>query len=157
MPTTLRRRDRGQTGVDFVVGVGIFLLTIGFVVSFVPGMLTPFSDETASPLIADRVADALTEDTLAAGPGMSTLDPDRTQAFFAAGSVPDRLALPDGTNLNVTVERNVPDSALREIVSSDGTVLAMGQPIPPVGASVSTATRMATLEGMPVVVVIQIW
>jgi hypothetical protein len=153
MPT----HTRGQTGVDFIVGVGIFLLTIGFVVSFVPGMLTPFGDDTASPLVTDRVADELATDLLSTGPGTDTLDPDRTQAFFAAGTVPDRLAVPDGTNLNVTVMENVPDSPVREIATSGGTRLALGPTVPDMGASVSTATRTAALSGTAHVVEVRTW
>ncbi|ELZ13597.1 hypothetical protein C479_02091 [Halovivax asiaticus JCM 14624] len=55
-------RDRGQTVQDFAVGIGIFLLAIAFVFSFVPSIITPFEDaggaETAQ---ADRIAATIVE------------------------------------------------------------------------------------------------
>jgi hypothetical protein len=153
-----RTQGRGQTGVDFIVGVGIFLLTIGFVVTFVPGMLGPFSDDKTGPLVADRIADDLVERTLATGAGTSTLDPDRTRAFFDGTALPDRLALPDGSHLNVTIEASSPGSTARTIVESpSGTPLAMGEPIPRAGASIATTTRLAAFEGEAVVVVVRLW
>lgn len=157
MPSTSHGRDRAQTGVDFIVGAGVFLLTVGFVFGFVPGMLTPFGDDTVRPLVADRIADEVAEELLATGPGTSTLDGETTRSFFDAGSIPASLGVPDGTQLNVTVERNVADSPRREIVRSAGTTLAVGRPPPTLGASVSTATRMAALDGEAVVVVIRAW
>lgn len=57
-------RDRGQTVQDFAVGIGIFLLAIAFVFSFVPSIITPFEDaggaETAQ---ADRIAATIVENT----------------------------------------------------------------------------------------------
>lgn len=175
--------DRSQTGIDFVVGMGIFLLTVGFVVGFVPGMLTPFGDETGTPLLADRIADELVGDALAASPGSASLDEECTIAFFGAGSptgcpfegdgpATDWLALPDGAHLNVTVERDVAGPAPRETLcasvgdSTDGNVttcedgntrLAYGLAVPGVGASVTTATRLVALDGEAVVVVVRLW
>jgi hypothetical protein len=156
--TAVPTQGRGQTGVDFIVGVGIFLLTVGFVVSFVPGMLGPFSDEPTGPLVADRIADDLVERSLATGVGTSTLDPDRTRAFFDRTAVPDRLALPDGSHLNVTLEASVSGSAARVVVESpSGTPLAMGEPVPGAGASIATTSRLAAFEGEAVVVVVRLW
>lgn len=161
---------RGQTGIDFVVGMGIFLLTIGFVVAFVPGLLTPFSDETTGPLVADRVADDLVGATLLTGPGSSTLDVESTRAFFAQDidSVSHGLAVPSSTHLNVTVERDVPGTSRRKVLSlsADDSRLALGEPAPASGGSVSIAARVValeddavveTLDNDAVVVVVRIW
>lgn len=49
--------ERGQTVQDFAVGIGIFILAVAFVFTFVPTIITPFTDaggaETAQ---ADRIA-----------------------------------------------------------------------------------------------------
>ena len=157
MPRTSHDRDRAQTGVDFIVGAGVFLLTVGFVFGFVPGMLTPFGDDTARPLVADRIAAEIAEELFATGPGTSTLDAETTRSVFDAGALPARLSVPKGIQVNVTVERNVADSPSREIVRTAGTTLAVGPTPPSLGASVSTATRMAALDGEAVVVVIRAW
>ncbi|MFP9190369.1 DUF7287 family protein [Natronosalvus vescus] len=52
--------DRGQTTQDFAVGIGIFLLAVAFVFSFVPTLITPFATSTASETAqADRIADEI--------------------------------------------------------------------------------------------------
>ena len=51
---------RGQTTQDFVVGIGIFLLAVAFVFSFVPSIITPYTAATtAETAQADRIADAI--------------------------------------------------------------------------------------------------
>jgi hypothetical protein len=62
----MRLTDRAQTPLDFAIAMGIFLLTIAFVFSFVPSLTTPFVDgnQDQSPA-ADRVASHLTQGALA--------------------------------------------------------------------------------------------
>lgn len=62
-------QDRGQTTQDFAVGIGIFLLAIAFVFSYMPSLLTPFSSsvDSGQTAQADRIAativDNLSEDS----------------------------------------------------------------------------------------------
>ncbi len=53
--------DRGQTTQDFIVGIGVFILAVAFVFSFLPTMLTPFDSSTSGgeTAQADRIADRL--------------------------------------------------------------------------------------------------
>lgn len=76
---------RGQTTLDFAVGVSIFLIVVAFVVAFVPTMLEPFDgsaqEETA---VADRLADDLATDLLVADvQEPHLLDRGCVVAFFA--------------------------------------------------------------------------
>lgn len=177
-----RNRDsaanRGQTGIDFIVGVGIFLLTIAFVFSFVPGTLAPFGDATGEPIVADRIADELVYEALAEAGGPSVLDERCTLAFFGyaastdchfegAGQPEDWLAVPPRTTLNVTVEKNVDGVPGREVVCLDaGTItdcasggdrLAYGSATPQDGVSVATASRVVSLGGTDAVLVVRVW
>ncbi|MFC5136170.1 MULTISPECIES: DUF7287 family protein [Haloferacaceae] len=91
-----RRDDRGQTQIDFAVGAGVFLVTLAFVIAFVPTLFEPFAvADTASPLVSDRIADG-TLDLLGASTNVSgeatavhaptrpgVLSPACTVAFFA--------------------------------------------------------------------------
>ncbi|MFC5278721.1 hypothetical protein ACFPM1_08140 [Halorubrum rubrum] len=93
----IRRGDRGQTQIDFAVGAGVFLIALAFVVAFVPTLFEPFAaGETASPLVADRIA-AGTVDSLGVSANASgdpaavhaptepgVLSPACTVAFFEA-------------------------------------------------------------------------
>jgi hypothetical protein len=51
--------ERGQTTQDFAVGIGVFLLAIAFVFSFLPSVITPFDSSVggAETAQADRIAD----------------------------------------------------------------------------------------------------
>ncbi|WP_306057613.1 DUF7287 family protein [Natronococcus wangiae] len=53
--------DRGQTTQDFAIGIGVFLLSIAFVFSYIPSLTTPFASPTgdAETAQADRIADRL--------------------------------------------------------------------------------------------------
>ncbi|WP_255170024.1 DUF7287 family protein [Natrononativus amylolyticus] len=55
---SLSLAERGQTTQDFVVGIGVFLLAMAFVFSFVPSLLTPFDSSigSAEQAQADRIA-----------------------------------------------------------------------------------------------------
>jgi hypothetical protein len=75
--------DRGQTTLDFAVGVSVFLLTAIFVLTFVPGMLEPFEESTQEEIsAADRIATELVEETLASPDRPNLLDRECTVIFF---------------------------------------------------------------------------
>lgn len=79
-----RRSDRAQTPIDFAVGASVFLLTLGFVIAFVPTVFDPFAGaETALPVVSDRVASGLVGDFLVASPvEPAVLSPACTVAYF---------------------------------------------------------------------------
>ncbi|WP_222919418.1 hypothetical protein [Natrinema sp. SYSU A 869] len=55
--------ERGQTTQDFAVGIGVFLLAIAFVFSFLPSLVTPYeSSGGAKTAQADRIADRIVDD-----------------------------------------------------------------------------------------------
>jgi hypothetical protein len=86
---------RGQTTLDFAVGVSVFLVVVAFVLTFVPGMLQPFESsvqqETAR---ADSLAEELGAELLAEDVGTPyVLDRECTFIFFEDES--RSPALPD--------------------------------------------------------------
>lgn len=170
--------ERGQTGIDFIVGVGIFLLTIAFVFSFVPGALAPFGDSADHSMVADRIGDDLVYENLGGTAGPSVLDDQCTLAFFGyassaecpfdgAGAPEDWLAVPPRTHLNVTVEKNVDATPGREVLcwnagrptecTTGGDRLAYGDTTPTTSASVATASRVVSLGGTDAVLVVRVW
>lgn len=176
---------RGQTGLDFLVGIGVFLLTVGFVVGFLPGTLTPFGEATERPLVADRAADAVVAG-LADGPEPNVLNATCTLAFFGVGSdagcafdasetttddgLRAELGAPAFTRVNVTLERSVAGTTDREIrcgtappavplvhaCTPGDSRLATGPPAPSAGGVV-TATRTVSVDGGDAVVVVRVW
>lgn len=54
--------DEGQISVDFLLGISVFLLTLGFVLQFIPGLFTSISGEGSLNSVAYRTARILTDD-----------------------------------------------------------------------------------------------
>lgn len=74
---------RGQTTLDFTVGVAIFIAVILFAFTFVPGILEPFEIRgEEEPAVSDRVADTLSTDMLGSPEEPNVLDRYCTVAFF---------------------------------------------------------------------------
>lgn len=166
---------RGQTHIDFLVGVGVFLLTVGFVFAFVPGMVTPFAGGQEHPVVADRAGGALAEDLLADG-SPSVLNTSCTLAFFGAASdagcpfdaaVPltERVGIDARYRLNVSLKRA--DSGGIDVLCTDGTGvqpcasggdrLAAGPAIPQDSNSVTVATRGVYVDGTTAVLEVSVW
>lgn len=180
-------RHRGQTGVDFLVGTGVFLLTVGFVIAFAPGMFTPFTDGQATPLVANRIADTVAGDFLA-GSQPSVLNETCTLAFFGAASdvgcpfdgsqttsdegLPTELGVSSWHRINVTLERNITGGPDREVLCGSSastpsvhvcasppadTRLAVGPTPPTTVDSVVTASRVVAVDGVRAVVEVRVW
>ena len=116
--------ERGQTTLDFALGVSIFIGIVIFVFAFVPGILQPFEASIQEETVAaNRVADGLTDGRLGSSAEPGVLDRQCTVWFFenAGGgtesspsecsftgeTVHDRLGLADRQRVNVTVVGNV--------------------------------------------------
>lgn len=111
---------RGQTTIDFAIGIAIFLGVVVFAFSFVPGILQPFElSGEENPSVSDRVADSLSQGLLGSADRPSILDRYCTVAFFnesndaagdcnyGAGSLPTVLNLDSSHAVNVTLRGNV--------------------------------------------------
>ncbi|MFC7234481.1 DUF7287 family protein [Halosegnis marinus] len=148
---------RGQTTLDFAVGVSVFLLTVGFVFLFVPSVFAPFEVVQGTPVTADRAATHLV-DGLLAGESPGALAPACTVGFFAdaprpgcpysPGPVSDALGLGDGS-ARVTVENGT------GVVSYANTTLARGPADVPAEGTV--AVRTALLDGERYTVRVVVW
>ncbi|MFB6155680.1 MAG: hypothetical protein ABEJ22_07265 [Haloferacaceae archaeon] len=111
----VRSRVRGQTTLDFAIGVGVFLLVVVFVFSFLPAVLQPFSGGQETMVTADRVASSLAGGTLGSPEDPYTLDTSCTVAFFGgpasdegcefdkSDSFDERLGLSPRITLDVTL------------------------------------------------------
>lgn len=119
---------RGQTTLDFAIGMGVFLVTVAFVLSFSTGLTDPFLDGgQGHPVSADRVADTLSRGMLGDPEEPAVLDDACTTAFFGgpdpgncnfdpSNSLDERVGLegrPSGTEpaLNVSVVGDIDGGA----------------------------------------------
>ena len=127
--------ERGQTTLDFAIGMSLFLAVLIFIFLFVPGLLAPFTaggqDETVS---TNRVADYLAKGALGTPRDPFVLDTQCTILFFdnrtaadkcggdwsADTPVEETVGLdPSRQNLNVTIRGTAPNSGTEEILCWD--------------------------------------
>ena len=139
---------RGQTTQDFAVGIGVFLLALGFTVTFVPSLLAPYdtvgSGEAAQ---ADRVAATILEN-VSTGETPNEIDPD---AFYEAYEDSDSEALAEHLGLRTTEGGNAIDRVNVTVTSlnesdSEFTGLHGGDDYDDQDGTV-TASRIVTVEG----------
>lgn len=168
---------RGQTHIDFVAGLAIFLVTVLFVAAFMHSILTPFDDQ-ATVVVADRVANDLAGTLLASAGPTSALNERCTLAFFVDGddtgcnfdntsSITNQLGIERTFAVNVTLRRNVTGDAAPDVLCYDdgtfgectgsGSALSVGPPLPDSDRAVAGARRVVLLDGQPTVLVVKVW
>lgn len=96
-------RPRGQTTQDYAIGIGLFLLVVVFVLTFVPSVLAPFGgvDEPVRTAQAERLATALVEDASVDGERLH-LDGETLESLL--DDDPTDFGLPGHVRYNVTVQ-----------------------------------------------------
>ncbi|KAA9398146.1 hypothetical protein Har1130_05210 [Haloarcula sp. CBA1130] len=179
--------SRGQTNLDFAIGISLFLGVIIFIFLFVPGLLSPFTATAqAQTVTADRAVDHLTKSVLGSPRSPYSLRTDCTVQFFneqdACGfeqaPVAEQLGLDPATqNVNVTVVGNASTTATaRDTLCWDNTddslvaatacpnadtnanvILTRGQPVPADNEATVTALRVVWVAGEDVTVVVEVW
>ena len=105
--------QRGQTLIDYQIGIAIFVLATAFLFLFLPGVFTPHTAAVDASHVAqsDRVAaDVL--DLVTMANASNTLDDEATEAFFTDDDAVESIPIRGGTAVNVT------------LVNADGEVLA---------------------------------
>lgn len=168
--------SRGQTSLDFTIGISVFLAVLVFVFAFVPGLLSPFTTSSNdAPALADRTADRLAQgsvgnpDNGALGHPKEpyVLNGSNASAFFGNSTDPsERLNLPPGRTLDVTIEGNLTGGTENEILCWDGsslsetscsTTLATGSTPPPDNDATVTSSRVVSIDGEDVNLVVVVW
>jgi len=122
MPDTAR----GQTVIDFAIAMGVFLVAVTFVFTFIPSLTTPFVEGNQDTSVtADRVASHLAEGALGDPADPFVVDEGCAEVFFDAstddGDIPadcgysgdtthERVGVDgDRLHVNVTIEQVEPD------------------------------------------------
>ena len=163
---------RAQTSIDFVVGMSVFLLTVAFVVGFLPGAFEPFTaGGEGDVLAADRTASLLAEQLLAEPTDPGGLDAACTAEFFdAAGDgaggasgcqfgtdaadLDAALGLGPTTSVNVTIEEN---GTVRSLSPGGTTVELSAGPEPPRNEGVVVSRRVVLLDGEERDLYVRVW
>jgi len=176
------RGPRGQTTLDLLVGISVFLVTAGVVIATASGMVDPYVGDQEYPLVADRTTALLVEGMFVTGTGPSALNKTCTYGFFddsmgeggacaipydeTESDVTERLGLTAWYSVNVTIRRNTTGDDDLDVVCTDGdslqpcngstTRLSAG-PTPPDSGSVFSASRGGYLDGKDVVIEVVLW
>jgi len=159
-------KDRAQTTLDFVFGIGIFLITVAFIFMFVPNLVAPFNtpSESGEKIQAERTADHLVADTLGGNQNNShatTLDPACTDAFFDHNELPDRCAPPDdiytGGKLDPTALGLSSSTHLRIELEpvNDGTLRSVGESLG--SQNIQQWSRLVYYSGEEYKLKVQLW
>jgi len=158
--------ERAQTTIDFAIGIGLFLIVVAFVVAFVPTIFTPFQS-TEGPQTADRIATSLSADRLGDPSEPYVLNATCTEGFFdqlngggpapstcqfntSADTTREMFSLDRTRDVNVTIRH-----ANGSIV--DGGVRLAAGPTPPETTSVTSATRVVSLDGHSRRLIVRTW
>lgn len=108
-PSAHRDGTRGQTTLDFAIGISIFLTVLLFILLFLPGILSPFTESAQEETItSNRVADKLTSGLLASPAEPNVLNAHCTVGFFAAPDESTDTSVPGQCNYETgTLEEQV--------------------------------------------------
>lgn len=172
---------RGQTTLDFAIGMSVFLLTVAFVVSFIPGMFQPFDADGGSEIVAaDRVANQLSRRLLIAGIEPFVLDSSCTTEFFGgpdAGCqfdgdpLHENLGLADDANVNVQLRgEDANGDGDPDLLCDDGsgtideestqscaTTFETGSTPPDETGSVVVARRVVSIQNRDATLLVRMW
>ncbi|MFC7203907.1 hypothetical protein ACFQJC_10295 [Haloferax namakaokahaiae] len=148
--------ERGQALQDYALGIGIFIVSVAIVLSFIPSILAPFNapiDDSVTAR-ADRSADRLTY-SLSEERQPNILNTSDTEYLFenlgSSENLREYLGLSATTKINVTIH----DPATDEIATVNSVRLAAGQPYgdTPIAAS----SRIVLIEDQPYRLTVRLW
>ena len=116
-------QDRAQTPLDFAIAMGIFLLAVTFVFTFIPSLTAPFVEGNQDKSVtADRVASHLAEGGLGDPAEPFVVNDSCAESFFDGTTAPSHCGFSgddlgervgvdtDRLQVNVTVEQIDPDA-----------------------------------------------
>lgn len=160
--------DRAQTSFDFAVGMGVFLLTVAFVLTFIPTVFQPFAVGSGSDeIVGDRVAATLAEDALVENvSNPNVLNASCTVKLFNDADDPDagcgyseddldEIIGPTERNLQVSIRRNGKVATLP--YDDGGDVDLVEGPEPRSGADVTVSRRVVWIDGEVYQLWVKIW
>jgi len=173
--------DRGQTVLDFAIGMSVFLLVLLFVFLFLPGTVTPFTQGAQEEIgLTNRVADSLAEGLLGDPARPHVLNATCTVAFFDGNSpshcrhsgsnLTSRLGVGSHQQVNVTMRADIAGDDERERLCWDDsndrlvetgsadcdTPLMVGS-TPPASGTTVTSTRTVRLDETAVTMTVEVW
>ena len=171
-----RGGDRGQINFDFAVGVSIVMVAVILAFSFVPGVFGGVTEgrQQSDEVVADRIAENLTERTLETASDTGTLDGPCVRALFDSGYT--ACGLPDGVADNIAYEDRFVhvsvlgntdgsgdvtqlywDPSARELTEDSSDIELADGDDPSNAQEIGVGKRAVTIEGTPARIVVRVW
>ena len=169
---TSTNSKRGQTAIDFLTAVSIFIVVTGAVFVYAPGLFEPFTDQKAGTTVAsNRAADTLTDRLLTRDSDTVSLDKQCTVAFFdmlqdPAGSTTydtsdcqydttSTLRSAVGLGVEYRLRATIVDNT-GTAISKDGVTLQAGQ-TPTQSVNVVVAQRTVEIDNQRYDLQVEVW
>lgn len=185
MYRTDHQDGRAQTTLDFAIAMGVFLLAVAFVFTFIPSLTSPFIDgNQEQSAIADRVASNLVEGSLADPNEPYILNTTCTTGFFGQddsaavngcgydtdnGAYRHRIGVSERPKINISLvqidEETRDQSTLcyddagETVVTVDGscdTPYRIGAD-PETAESITVARRVVSIDGRDATLFVRVW
>lgn len=104
-PTSIFNDERGQTVIDYAIGVSIFLVVVGGVFLIIPTVFEPFSTGTTTEtIIADNTATVVSKDLLMVDTSGDGVDVVCAAALFSGNtSLDGKCGFDAGASLEETL------------------------------------------------------
>lgn len=170
-PTGILRSDsRGQTTIDYTIGIVLFISAIGGVFLLLPTIFDPFSTSTtANTIVADQIATQLTTELLQTGDSGS-IDAVCTAAFFSENTTLDSdcsftaddsvkavtgLDSTTETEISIHETANDPDDSITTTVDSEPYTLQRATS--DTAENTAIATRTVELNGEIYRLTVEVW
>jgi len=165
---TMRADQRGQSTLDFALGISVFLIAVVFIFLFIPDLTGPFytPGEDGDTIQSERTANHLVSTVLASDEDSShttTLDPACTEHFFAKTDPPDHCGFDDTTmydsgKLQSTALGLDQRTAVQiELLYQNGTVRDEVGEAPPSSGNIAQWTRLVSVSGEPHKLLVRVW
>ncbi|MFP8952161.1 hypothetical protein ACLI4Z_04180 [Natrialbaceae archaeon A-arb3/5] len=149
--------DRGQTHFDFLIGFSIFIMAVMFVFLSAPTLLAPFSDgQTENPLLADRIADDLSESTLVDPSSSTELNETAADEFFETSppELQSRLGVDEHTRINVSLTNTSSGAVL---TNATGTAYETGHSPLDTAGQMTVTQRLVAVDGNSYWLYVRVW
>jgi len=98
--------DRGQTLIDYVIGVSVFFVTLGLVMTLLPSFVSPFQSDVAGEdtAQAERITKQIVSNLSVQGyPNSLNLTSFQQVLGLPEADLNDRYGVADFKNINITV------------------------------------------------------
>lgn len=158
--------QRGQTQIDFLIGMSVFLMAVAFTFGFVPTMTQPFEDTSGSDLqVADRSAAHLAEYALGtdsdddAPEQPAVIDRSCTEQFFDESKTEPSNDC-RWTNGSADLAGLQTELGLDSTTSVNVTITAeefRAGPTLPDGANVAVSNRVVSIDGDVRKLYVRVW